>query len=101
MKSCTVYKRIKHILLISPFICPFFFQINKTVMASDGYRRGYVSFAHCLQYITATGKYLPNRFLANSPSTSSGLRGFKSLDLYNIRSTEYILYHFDHVSWGT
>ena len=27
--------------------------------------------------ITATGKYLPNRFLANSPSTSSELRGFK------------------------
>ena len=50
---------------------------------------------------TATGKYLPDRFLANSPSISSGLRGFKSLDLYNIRSAEYILYHFDHVSWGT
>ena len=50
---------------------------------------------------TATGKFLPNRFLANSPSTSSGLRGFKSLDLYNIRFTEYILCHFDHVSRGT
>ena len=51
--------------------------------------------------LTATGKFLPNRFLANSPSTSSGLRGFKSLDLYNIRFTEYILCHFDHVSRGT
>ena len=54
-----------------------------------------------MYYITATGKFLPNRFLANSPSTSSGLRGFKSLDLYNIRFTEYILCHFDHVSRGT
>ena len=45
----------------------------------------------------ATGKFLPNLFLANSPSTSRGLRGFKSLDLYNIWFTEYILCRFDHV----
>ena len=32
---------------------------------------------HAKKLKTATGKYLPNRFLANSPSTSSGLRGFK------------------------
>ena len=47
MTSCNVYKRISHILLISSLICPFFFPINKTVIASEGYRRGYVSFDHC------------------------------------------------------
>ena len=29
MISCIVYKRISHILLINPFICPFFFLSNK------------------------------------------------------------------------
>ena len=42
MTSSTVYKRISHILLISPFICPFLlsFQEIKVGMAYDGYRRG-------------------------------------------------------------
>ena len=29
MTGCTVYRRISHIWLISPFICPFFFISNK------------------------------------------------------------------------
>ena len=55
MTGCTVYKRIRHILLIIPFtifVHFSFFPINTTVMASDGYHRGYVNFAHCFLYST-------------------------------------------------
>ena len=54
MKSCTVEQRISHILLICPFISFFFLskQISsESVTTSDGYRRGYVSFAHSLLYL--------------------------------------------------
>ena len=51
MTSCIVYKKISHILLTSPVICPFFFFPIECV-ASDGYPRGYVSFAHFLLYCT-------------------------------------------------
>ena len=40
MTSCTVYRKFSHILLISPFICPFFSLSNLSGMTSDGYRRG-------------------------------------------------------------
>ena len=42
-----MYKKFSHILLISQSLYPFFFPIK---VASDGYRRGYVSFAHFLLY---------------------------------------------------
>ena len=49
MACCIVYKIISHMLLISPFLCPSFFPINKTVMVIDCY------FAHWLLYLmTAT-----------------------------------------------
>ena len=47
-----MYKKFSHILLISPFI--HFFPIK---VASDGYRREYVSFAHFLLYFYLN--YLP------------------------------------------
>ena len=50
MASGTVYRKLSHILLISHFICPFFSLSNQSDMASDGNRRGYVSFAHFLLY---------------------------------------------------
>ena len=50
---------------------------------------------------TAAGNFLPGRFLANSPSTSMGLRGLKWPDLYRSGSTEYIIYHFDLISLDT
>ena len=45
-----MYKKFSHILLISPFICPFFFLSNLSGLACDGYRRGYASFAPFLLY---------------------------------------------------
>ena len=51
MTSCTVYRKFSHILLMSPFICPFFSLSNSSGITSDGYRRGYVSFAHFLLYL--------------------------------------------------
>ena len=45
-----MYKKIQpHIAYQSLY--PFFFPIK---VASDGYRRGYVSFAHFLLYLTST-----------------------------------------------
>ena len=50
MTSSTVYRKLSHKLLFSPFFCPFFSLSNLSGMASDGYRWGYVSFAHFLLY---------------------------------------------------
>ena len=77
MTGCTVYKRISHIWLTSPFICPFFFLFSfsfspnkfplKVLQPLMAYCRGYVSFAHSLLYLITVCK---NKNIVNSPQST-------------------------------
>ena len=61
-------------LYLSFFLFSFFFlskQISsESVTTSDGYRRGYVSFAHSLLYFF----FLSNKISSGSVTTSDGYR---------------------------
>ena len=59
MTSCTVYSRISHIWLISPFICPFFFLYEVY--------RGYIVFAFSVRMFVCVSVnfFFCQRFLRN------------------------------------